>query len=217
MSTSRRKPYATEEPVTADELLESSPFGGDLDAELAARPEGRRMSGLTMALGAGVLLVAGMLAGIQLQKAWGASSPSGGRQALAGQVLGGGYGGQRAGGARGGYPGAGGLAQGQAPGNGSGQAGGNGGFGGLGDVTFGTIKLVDGGKIYVQTMDGGVVTVTTSSDTKVQVTKDGKVKDLKPGTTVTVRGQRAGDGSVKAGSVNQGGAVGAFGNRGGGG
>ncbi|WP_248960733.1 hypothetical protein [Sphaerisporangium perillae] len=212
MSTSRRKPYATEEPVTADDLLDSSPFEGDLDAELAARPEGRRMSTLTLVLGAGVVLVVGMLAGIQAHKTWGSSS---GDRAAAGQSLlagagAGGYGGQRTGGARLGYPGAG---QGQGQGQGAGQAAG----GAFGNVTVGTVKLVDGDKIYLETAGGGVVTVKTSGDTKVQVSKEGKLKDLKPGSTAVVQGERASDGSVNATSVNQGGATSGFGgNRGGG-
>ncbi|MEU8267236.1 hypothetical protein AB0B89_08705 [Sphaerisporangium sp. NPDC049002] len=214
MSTSRRKSYAADEPVTAQELLEDSPFEGDLDAELAVRPEGRRMSTLTLVLGAGVLLVAGMLAGIQAQKAWG--SATGGRQAAVQALLSGNGGQQRTGGARTGYLGQGGQGSGQGGQGGQGAGGGQG-QGAFGNVTVGTIKLVDGGKIYLQTPDGGIVTVRTSGDTKVQVTKEGKVKDLKPGSTVIVQGERGGDGTVSATSVNQGGATGAFGGRGGGG
>jgi hypothetical protein len=208
MSTTRRKPYPTEEPVTAEELLESSPFEGDLDAELAARPEGRRMSTATMALCAGVLLVVGMLAGIQAQKAWG--SPAGGQAGPAALLAGGGA--QRTGAG----PGAGGyLGGGQ--GRGQGQQGQGAGNGALGNVTVGTIKLVDGSKIYLETVAAGVVTVTTTGDTKVQVSKQGKLKDLKPGSTVIVQGERAGDGSVSATSVNQGGATGGAGGARGGG
>ncbi|GAA3809276.1 hypothetical protein GCM10022226_32020 [Sphaerisporangium flaviroseum] len=206
MSTSRRKPYPADEPMTAQELLESSPFEGDLDAELAVRPDGRRTSTLTLVLGAGVLLVVGMLAGIQAQKAWGGST--GDRQAAVQALLAGNGGQQRIGGARAGFPGAG---QGQVQGQRQGST--NGAFG---NVTVGTIKLVDGGKIYLETA-GGVVTVKTSDDTKVQVSKDGRVKDLKSGSTVIVQGARGSDGSVNATSVNQGGATGGFGaGRGGG-
>ncbi|MCW2881301.1 MAG: hypothetical protein JWQ95_5401 [Sphaerisporangium sp.] len=206
MSTSRRKPYETEEPVTAEELLEATPFDGDLDAELAPRPEGRRMSTATLALGAGLLLVVGMLAGIQAHKSWGASANT--------QLVAGG-GGQRGGGAGApggagaGYPG---MRQGQGQGAGQGQASGN---PASGNVTIGTVKLVDGSKIYVETTSG-VITVKTSGDTKVQVSKDGKVKDLKPGSSVVVQGERGTDGSVSATSVNQGGAIGGVGNRSGG-
>jgi hypothetical protein len=209
MSTSRRKPYPTEEPVTAEELLESSPFDGDLDAELAARPEGRRMSTVTVVLGAGLLLVVGMLAGIQAHKMWGAPAGNG-RAAL--QALPAGNGAQRTGGGGGRTGSAGGAGQGQRLGQGQGGAG-NGAFG---NVTVGTIKLVDGGKIYLETPGGGVVTVKTSGSTKVQVSKQGKVKDLKPGSTIIVQGKPGSDGSVSATTINQGGATGGFGARGGG-
>ncbi|MFC4592165.1 hypothetical protein [Sphaerisporangium corydalis] len=213
MTRSRRKPYAKDDPVTAQDLLETSPFDGDLDAELAVRPDGRRTSTLTLVLGAGVVLVVGMLMGIQAHKAFGSST--GGRQGLQSALAG--NGGQRAGGLRGGYPGGGqGLGQGQG-GQGQGGQGGQGGGGGgaFGNVTVGTIKLVDGGKIYLETAGGGVVTIKTTGDTKVQVSKEGKVKDLKPGSSIIVQGERAADGTISATSVNQGG-LGGFGNRGGG-
>ncbi|MET8141492.1 hypothetical protein ABZU32_14390 [Sphaerisporangium sp. NPDC005288] len=213
MSTSRRKPYTTEEPVTAHELLSTSPFEDDLDDELAARPERRRMSTLTMALAAAVLLVAGMVVGIQLQKLWGAASSR--QAAIQGLLAGGGGGagaGQRAGGGgRFGFPGAG---QGQGRNGGQGQAGAGGAGGAFGNLTVGTVKLVDGGKIYLETTGGGIVTVRTSDGTKVQVSKEGKVKDLKPGSTIVVQGERGSDGSVTATSVNQGGAGGFAGPRG---
>ncbi|MFC4535205.1 hypothetical protein [Sphaerisporangium dianthi] len=207
MSSSRRKPYVTEEPVTAHELLETSPFENDLDAELAARPERRRTSKLTMVLAGAVLLVAGVVVGIQLQKFWGVANT---RQAALQGLLAGAGDGQRAGGGRFGPPGAG-QGQGQGPGQGQGQGRGAGQGGAFANVTVGTIKLVDGGKIYLETAGGGIVTVRTSGDTKVQVSKEGKVKDLKPGSTIVVQGQRGSDGSVTATSVNQGGGAGGFG------
>ena len=64
---------------------------------------------------------------------------------------------------------------------------------------------MDGEKIYVQTMDGSVVTVKTTGETAVQVAKEGKVTDLKPGGTVSVQGAKADDGSVTATMINEGG------------
>ncbi|MDH2430380.1 hypothetical protein [Sphaerisporangium sp. TRM90804] len=222
MSTSRRRshpaaplpeaghpPAGGESPAgkgapVGDEPLAVSPFDGDLEAELAPRPQERRTSRLTMALGAGVLLVAGMIAGIQAQKLWG---EDGGRQGLGQSVLAGG--GLRAGGAAGapgagtGMPGAGqGRGQGAGPGQGAGAGQGGGAFGG---VTVGTVKLVDGRKIYLETAGGAVVTVTTSDDTSVQVSREGRVKDLKPGGTLVIRGERAEDGSLTATTITQGG------------
>ncbi|MFC6086123.1 hypothetical protein [Sphaerisporangium aureirubrum] len=196
MSLSRRK----QEP-DADAGLRDSPFGGDLDAELTPRPRARRAPRLTMVLGAGVLLVAGMVIGIQAHKTFGGDGRAGAVQALlaGGGVRGGGA-------ARAGGPGAG-QGPGQAPGQGRGGAGGQAG-GAFGDVTLGTVKLVDGRKIYVETATGDLVVVTTTGDTKVQISKEGAVKDLKPGSTVVVQGKRGADGTVAATTVNQGGIAG---------
>lgn len=188
--------------MTAEELLDTSPFRGDLEEDLAAGPERRPPSGLTLGLAAAVILVFGVLVGIQAHKTFG----SGAGQAAAalpggGQRLAGGYGGDQGLGYGGRRP-PGGYGQGQA------QQGGP-----AADLTAGTVKLVDGEKIYVQTSDGATVTVTTSSDTKIQVTKEGKVSDLKPGTTIVVQGEKGEDGSVAATSVNQGGGLGARGTR----
>ncbi|GAA4570000.1 hypothetical protein [Planotetraspora kaengkrachanensis] len=181
----------------AADVLEISPFDDDLQAELAAQPARRGPSKLTMLLGAGVVLVAGFLVGVQAQKHAATSSGSVPFGALlSGQ---GNAGGQR----------------GQAGGGGGGRGGGGGGFAGGGfgggaaaNATFGTVKLVDGDKIYVQTADGGVVTVKTSTSTKIQVSKAGKAKDLKTGSVVVVAGDKDAQGVVDATSVTQSGALG---------
>ncbi|GIH28749.1 hypothetical protein Aph01nite_70590 [Acrocarpospora phusangensis] len=175
------------------ELLETSPYGDDLDRELMARPVRARTSKLTVTLAAGVVLMAGVLLGIQAQKLWGGS---GDRQAMIAGLLAG-QGGQ-----------AGGLRQG-----GGQRQGGQGGFGGaLAGTTFGTVKLVDGDKIYVEA-DGGTTVVTTNGDTKIQISKEGKVTDLKPGSTVIVQGERDAEGNVAATSVSEGGLPGMGGRR----
>src|SRR5690349_9398713 len=69
-----------ENPRGDAELLASSPFDDDLDAELAARPSQRSRPGPTLYLAAGVILVAGFLGGVQAHK-WssdGSSGPSAG-------------------------------------------------------------------------------------------------------------------------------------------
>ncbi|GLW11906.1 hypothetical protein Misp01_70340 [Microtetraspora sp. NBRC 13810] len=189
MSEERRKPYNSDT-MTAEQLLSSSPFEGDLDAELAARPGRRPASKLTLGLAACVLLVAGVLIGIQAQKAVGGSS-GGDRQALI-QAFANGQG-QRGGGFGQGGQGGGGFGQG-----GAGRAGG---------ATVGTVKLVDGKKIYVQATDGSTVTVTTDDDTDIRVAKKGRIGDLKPGSTVVVQGSRGADGTVAATAVNEGGGM----------
>ncbi|MCT9933275.1 hypothetical protein N5079_23980 [Planotetraspora sp. A-T 1434] len=179
----------------AEDLLDSSPFEDDLQAELAARPGGGGPSKVTLALGAGVVLVVGLLAGIQAQKAWGTAAAS----ATPTAVRTGGFGG---GGVGGGGFGRGGFGRGGFGGGGfGGSARGSGGT--AGNVTFGTVKLVDGDKIYVQTADG-VVVVRTSGDTKIQVSRQGKVKDLKAGAVVVVSGPLDSEGMVNATSVSEG-------------
>ncbi|GAA0385326.1 hypothetical protein Acor_80070 [Acrocarpospora corrugata] len=165
------------------ELLEVSPYGDDLDRELMARPVRAKTSKLTVTLAAGVVLMAGVLLGIQAQKLWGASGTND-RQALVAGMLSG-QGGSRQGG----------------------QGGTGTGAGALGNTTFGTVKLVDGNKIYVEA-NGATTVVTTTGDTKIQISKEGKVGDIKPGSTVIVQGERDADGNVAATTVSEGGVPG---------
>jgi hypothetical protein len=102
-----------------------------------------------------------------------------------------------------------------AGGTGTGRAAG--GFGG-GGATIGSVKLVDGTNVYVQTTSGGVVKVTTTPSVPVNVTATGSLADLKPGETVTVQGTASADGtSVAATSISQVAAGGFGGGLGGGG
>jgi len=71
-------------------------------------------------------------------------------------------------------------------------------------VTTGTVKLVDGSTVYVETADGTVVTVRTTGSTAVQLTQPGALTDLAPGTPVTVEGQPAGQDTVTATKVTRG-------------
>jgi hypothetical protein len=137
-----------------------------------------------LALAAAVLIGGGFLGGLTVGKS-SASTATGGLPA----------------GLPSGFPGAGGL-----PGSGTGAGGagsalGAGGFGGGG--TVGTIKLVDGHTIYVQTFSGTITRVSTSASTKIQVIAAGNLKDLQPGETVVVQGSKRSDGSVAATSVSQ--------------
>ncbi|MGW4797881.1 hypothetical protein ACWEPC_36220, partial [Nonomuraea sp. NPDC004297] len=149
-------------------------------------------SKVTLALAAGVVLVAGILIGIQAVNWFGAGdSPqaAGGPQ----RPMGGGYGQQQdgTGGRRGQFPGGD-----QQPGGGGQRMGGG---------TVGTVEKVEDGKVYVKTMDGATVTVTTDDRTTVQISKPGKVSDLEAGASIVVRGQQGADGAVTATSISQGG------------
>jgi hypothetical protein len=202
VSTTRRKPKQQtapagqaedrrDEPGDA-ELLSTSPFEGDLDEELAAGPKGGGLSGLTLYLGAGLILLAGFVGGIQAHKLWGGNDSS----ASAGPMAGGAraQGGQGSQGGQGGQPGQGG---------GFARPGGGSAAGGAGNLTLGTVQKIDGKMIYLQTANS-VVKVQTSGSTTVQVTKSGSLGDLKSGSTVVVRGTAGQDGTVTATSVDQG-------------
>lgn len=184
----RRK--TTEEPpgdVASGELLNTSPFSGDLAEELSAaepRPR-RRIPSLTLLLGAGALLAAGFAGGVQADKHWGSKPAANNPAALFGRLSGAG----------------GGSGFGGQFGSGAGRtaAGAQGG----GNATTGTVKLVDGDILYVQTSNG-IVRVRTNGDTKVGVRKSAKLKNLKTGAPVTVQGTPGQDGTVTATSVTQG-------------
>jgi cytochrome c-type biogenesis protein CcmE len=69
--------------------------------------------------------------------------------------------------------------------------------------TIGTIDHVDGTTVYVKTQNGQIVKVSTSDSTKVQITSDGKLTDLKAGQQVVVQGQAGSDGTVTAQTLTQ--------------
>ena len=182
MSGTRRKGIEDAPEMTPEELLSSSPFEGDLAAELAAAPAPRRRPpSATVLLGAGVLLVAGFVGGIQADKAWGkntaSASPLSGFAGAAGARRTGGFGGANP-------------------------------TGGSDSTTVGTVKLVDGNTIYVQTTSGGVVPVKTTGSTKISVSKSGTTADITPGQTVLVQGSPGQGGTVNATSVNEGSGLG---------
>jgi hypothetical protein len=177
-----------------EELLSTSPFEGDLAEELAAAPRPRRRPpSVTVLLGAGVLIVAGFIGGVQADKHWG-TKKSPGAAALINQFAArrSGQGGQGFGGNGGG----GGF-------GGRGQSGGTS-TSGSGNGTAGTVKLVDGDIIYVQTTDG-VVRVKTTGSTKITIARKAAPKDLKAGSPIVVQGTPGQDGTVTATSVSPGG------------
>jgi hypothetical protein len=163
-------------PDSPEDLLSTSPFDDDdLVARLAAAPPRRRAPVATVLLGAGVLLVAGFAAGVRADRGWGASQRPASASVL-GQLA-----------ARGGGQGFQGLGQ----------------RGGDANATTGTVRLVDGDTIYVQT-SSGIVRVRTSRSTKVTVAKKAAAKDLRTGSRVVVHGTPGQDGTVTATSVDPG-------------
>jgi hypothetical protein len=185
-----------------EDPLSISPFEGDLAEQLEAEPRPRRRPpSVTVLLGAGVLMVGGFIGGVQADRHWGAK-PSSDPAALLGQL------GRRAGTGTGGIGGGafgsgatgrppGGIGTGTGTGTGTGQAGGS------GNGTSGTVKLVDGDTIYVQT-PSGIVRVKTTKSTKVTVAKKSTARSLKTGSPVVVQGTPGQDGTVTATSVQGG-------------
>jgi len=162
-----------------DELtigLADDPFADDLDEQLAAREPRRWATRTTMVLAGLALLVGGFLAGAQTQKHFGVAASAGtGRGQSAGNAA------AFAGGGRQGATQTGGAAA----------------------TTTGTVKLVDGTTVYVQTSDGRLITVRTNGSTVVQTVQSGALGDLAPGAQVSVEGPAASDGTVTATKVSR--------------
>ncbi|WP_106399099.1 DUF5666 domain-containing protein [Actinocorallia populi] len=170
----------------AETVLDGDPFEGDLSARLADAPKHGRLPGPTVILVAGLLAVAGFISGVQAHKTWGGQESASAGAAFPGP--------DQNGRSQGGFP------QRSGPGNGS--------FGGL---TSGTVTEVSAGVVHLKTSDGRTVQVKTGGDTEITVSEKGSLKDLKPGTSVMVRGETAEDGTVTASSVTEGSDTGGFG------
>ena len=162
--------------TTEDIDLTSDPFADDLTEQLKARAPRRHANRTTAILGAVLLIVAGFLGGVQVQKHWGktstqATNPFGNTT---------------------GFPnvGASGF-----PGFNASQS--------ASRPTTGTVKLVDGGTVYIQTADGRTVTVKTTSGTSVRNSQAGSLKDLSAGATVSIDGSTGSDGTVTATTITR--------------
>ncbi|HVW88559.1 MAG TPA: hypothetical protein VHC01_03760 [Gaiellaceae bacterium] len=165
----------------------------DLAAEIVRRRR-KQMPRLTAVLAAAVLVGAGILGGIEIQKHWGSSSGSnaGGRAGLTGanassirSALQSRFGG-----------GAGGAATGSTA-----RGGGFGGFGGFGGGASGTVTLVKGSDLYVTESSGNTVLVHTTAGSQVTKTVTGTVRSIHPGDTVSINGSQASNGSWTASRI----------------
>ncbi|GAA3237634.1 hypothetical protein GCM10010532_076570 [Dactylosporangium siamense] len=168
-----------------DDLL-AQPLDDDLNERISKAAPRRLANRATYVLAGLALLVAGFVGGAQVQKSYGTApaatgAPGGANPAaLASQFAG------RGGQFPGGNTGTGG-------GTGTGQTGTRGGI-------TGTVKLVDGTTVYVETADGQTLIVKTSGTTTVSA--PGALKDLTAGSSVTIVGQNA-DGTVTATSITK--------------
>lgn len=180
--------------------LSADPFADDLTAELEAAAPKPWRNRATVVLGALVLVVGGFLGGVQVEKHYGKTTTA--ANARTAQSL--------FANARGGAGGTGGFGRGGAT-EGTGAAGGGASSAptaGTSDTSAqtntGKITLVDGTTIYVTLASGDVLTVKTTSATKVSVGSVSKVSGLKAGQSVTVTGPTDSSGNVTATSITAG-------------
>jgi Cu/Ag efflux protein CusF len=172
--------------------LSADPFADDLSAELAAAAPRPWRNRATLVLAAAVLVVGGFVGGVQVEKHFGSTSASNARANAAAALAA----------ARGG-------------GGGFGRGGGAGGTGTGGtpsaapsaattETNTGKVTLVDGTTVYVTLSSGDVLTVKTTSSTRVSVGSVTKVSGLKAGDSVTVTGPTDSSGDVTATSITSG-------------
>jgi hypothetical protein len=80
--------------------------------------------------------------------------------------------------------------------------GGAGGFGAAASGTSGTVTLIKGSTLYVTDSSGTTSIVKTSASSRVTKTVTSSVKNILPGSVVTVVGPQAKDGSYTATSIS---------------
>jgi hypothetical protein len=178
----QRRPRAgVEETSAADGFLDlvEPVENDDLAAELEKRAPRGVPGRTTLVLAGAVLVVAGFLGGVLVQKNYGTGAADNGGAAALGNA----------------------IAARQSGGNAF--PGGTGGGGGTGarNATTGTVKLVDGTTLYITTVDGETVTVKTSGTTTVRTEQTTALADVPVGATVSIQGTTGTDGVVAATQV----------------
>ena len=88
------------------------------------------------------------------------------------------------------------------PGLGSGGGSGGGLAAALGGGTTGTVSTVDHGTLYVSDAQGNIFKVLTSGATNVTRSAEARPREIHPGDTVVIQGQKRKNGTVKAQSIN---------------
>lgn len=154
----------------------TNPLDQPLENDISAELKERKagVGKTTMILGVAVLAIVAFVGGVFVQKSFGSTqTPT--RQNAAGRQFNG------------------------TPPSGSQQRP-NGGFG---RGTIGTVDHIEGTTVYVKTQNGQIVKVSTSDSTKVEITSEGKLTDLKAGQQVVVQGQAGSDGTVTGQTITQ--------------
>ena len=179
--------------LSAEELLSIPPRADNLAEELAARPPRAKLPRVTLVLSAGILIAAGFVGGVLVEKHLGGSGTG---TARAGSLASSFAAARGSGGGRGGFGGGtGGFGAGSGTGIGSGSSGGS--------IT-GSITVVSGNTLYITASNGTVYTVTTSGSTSVKISSSGSLTQLKPGQTVTISGTQGSGGTVNATTITAG-------------
>lgn len=163
--------------------------------ELPRRPRRRLLTPLSLCLLGALLIAAGFIAGVQVQKGEETSSASSG---ATGASVASRLGARRAGGA-------------SSTATSSGKAA-AGGFPGLGASgarpTTGTVAYLAGNTLYVTNAEGNTVKVDTSVATSVTKTVNAQVNGIHPGEAVTITGTTGASGAVSAESISVGSSAG---------
>ena len=154
------------------------------DADFAELPPKRRVPALTKGLIVGILVVVAFGGGVMIQKQHdaGSASASSGFPSFAGGIpvgAGAGVGGASNGGASGGSTAA------------------------SGPVVVGTVVGVAGNDVTVKDLGGSTHVVHVSATTGLATSSVDWSTSLKPGTTVSVNGTKADDGTITATTVTQ--------------
>ncbi|MBN1174428.1 MAG: hypothetical protein JXA67_19835, partial [Micromonosporaceae bacterium] len=165
------EPHGGDDNPTQHIDLVDEAFDDDLQEQLEALAPRKLATRTTLILASVVLVVAGFLGGIYTQKEFGSSSD-----------------GNSSGSARSGMN----MAGGAMP-SGMGRQGmASGAAGGRADntssTTTGKVKMVDGTTIYIETTDGKVITVKTTTSTSVETATASSLTELSVGSQVTVEG-----------------------------
>jgi hypothetical protein len=159
----------------------------ELLTQILARRK-RRLPRMTMALAALLVVALTFVVGAEVQKHYGKTAAATGPAGAAAA-----FGRARA---------AGGFAGGFGGGGGAGGAGGAGGFGAAASGPTGTVTLIKGTTLYVTDSSGTTSLVKTSAASRVTKTVTSSVKNILPGSVVTVTGTQAKDGSYTATSIS---------------
>jgi hypothetical protein len=168
----------------ADERFADDVMWAEDPEELPRRPRRRILSPAPLALLGVLLVAAGFIAGVLVEKGQGSSSSSGGSAGLASRLSA----------LRGGTPGSG---SGATPGVPSSNSG-------FSRPTVGTVAYLSGSTLYVTNSEGNTVKINTSAGTGVTKTVKSTVSAIHPGEPVTVTGVGGAGGAVSAESISVG-------------